>query len=128
MYSVKADVQKNRLYVTLEGFFEYQLMKECTDKTIEETKKLKRGFDVITDLSNFKPVGKQALAEVARGQAFFKQAGIRHGIRVESNSVFTMNQFDRLGKSVDYNPNVVKNVAEAERLLDSLTPLVPTNK
>jgi hypothetical protein len=119
LYSVKADVQKNRLYVTLEGFFEKELMKECTDKTIEETKKLKRGFDVITDLSNFKPVGKEALAEVARGQSFFKQAGIRHGIRVESTSALTTNQFDRLGKSVDYNPNVVKNVLEAERLLDS---------
>ena len=119
MFTVKADVQKNRLYVTLVGFFDYKLMKECTDKTVEEVNKLKPGFDVITDISEFKPVGQDTLDEVARGQAFFKKAGIRRGIRVEGQSKLTGGQFSRLGKTVDYNPNVVENLEAAEKLLDS---------
>ncbi|MHB8104110.1 MAG: hypothetical protein ACYDG5_01030 [Dehalococcoidales bacterium] len=119
MYTIKADVKKNRLYVTLVGFFQHELMKECTDKTIEEVKKLKPGFDVITDLSQFKPVGQDTLDEVARGQAFFKKSGIRHGIRVEGQSKLTSGQFNRAGKTVDYNPDIVASVEEAEKLLDS---------
>jgi hypothetical protein len=119
LYTIKADIEKNRLYVTLVGFFNQILMKECTDKTIEEAKKLKPGFDVITDLSQFKPVGQDAQDEIARGQAFFKQAGIKHGIRIEGSATLASSQFNRLGKTVDYNPNVVKNLEEAEKLLDS---------
>lgn len=119
MYTIRADAQKNRLYVTLVGFFNHDLMKECTDKTIEEVKKLKPGFDVITDISQFKPVGQDAVDEVARGQAFFKQAGIRHGIRIEGQATLTSGQFGRAAKTVDYNPNVVPDIAAAEKLLES---------
>jgi hypothetical protein len=119
MYTIRADVQKNRLYVTMVGFFQRDLMKECTDKTIEEVKKLKPGFDVITDITQFKPVGQDAIDEVARGQAFFKKAGIRHGIRIEGKSKLTSGQFGRAAKTVDYNPNVVEDLAAAEKLLES---------
>jgi len=119
LFTIKADVQKNRLYVTLVGFFDHKLMKECTDKTIEEAGKLKPGFDVITDLSEFKPVGQDAVEEIARGQAFFKKAGIRRGIRVEGQSKLTSGQFHRLGKTVDYNPDIVDSIEAAEKLLDS---------
>lgn len=119
MFTVKADVPKNRLYVTLEGFLHYPEMKACTDKTIEEAKKLKKGFDVITDLTNFNPVGQDAIDEVARGQAFFKESGIRHGIRIEGKAVLTNLQFNRTAKIANYNPNVVATLAEAEKLLDS---------
>jgi hypothetical protein len=119
LYTIKADVQKNRLYVILVGFFHYDEMKACTDKTIEAVKKLKPGFDVITDLSKFNPVGKDTLDEVARGQSFFKQSGIRHGIRVEGKAALANLQFSRTGKAVDYNPNIVATMEEAEKLLDS---------
>ena len=120
MYTVKANIPKNRLYVTMNGFFQYKEMKECTDKTIEESRKLKPGYDVITDISNFKAVGPEALAEVKRGQAYFRQSGIRHGIRVVGNANLAGGQFDRVGKTVAYLPETVKTVAEAEKILDSL--------
>lgn len=119
MYTVRADLKKNRLYVKLEGFFEYKEMKEATDKTIEETKKLKSGFDVITDISQFKAVGQDTLDEVKRGQAFFKKAGIRHGIRVQGKAALTGIQFSRIGKMVDYVPDTVETMAEAEKILNS---------
>jgi len=119
MYTVTADVKKNRLYVTLVGYFDYKQMKECTDKTIIELWKLKRGFDVITDISQFKPLGQDTLVEVERAQAQFKKSGIRHGIRVEGKAKLTSIQFSRIGKTVDYIPDTVETLAEAEKLLDS---------
>ena len=119
MYTIKADVQKNRLYVSLIGYFDSKSMKECTDKTIIELGKLKKGFDVITDISQFKPVGQDTLKEVERAQAHFKKFGIRHGIRVEGKAKLTSLQFNRIGKTVDYVPDTVETLAEAEKLLDS---------
>jgi hypothetical protein len=118
MFTVEADIQKNRLYSKMVGYFDYNEMKECTDKTISEVKKLKPGFDVITDLSEFKPVGQDTLDEVARGQAFLKKAGVRHAIRVEGKFKLTSMQFSRMGKSVDYVPDIVATREEAEKLLD----------
>jgi hypothetical protein len=119
MYTVRANVPKNRLYVTLVGFFHYEEMKECTDKTIEESQKLKPGFDVITDISRFKAVDQKTLEEVTRGQVYFKQSGVRHAIRVCGAAVLTGIQFARAGKAVNYVPATVATMADAERYLDA---------
>lgn len=119
MYTVTADIAKNRLYVKLVGYFEYKEMKEATDKTVTETAKLKPGFDVITDLSQFKPVGQDALDEVTRGQTHLNKAGKRYAIRVEGKSKLTSLQFSRMGKNVDYMPDIVASLEEAEKLLDA---------
>ena len=118
MFSVEADIQKNRLYCKMVGYFDYKEMKDCTDKTILEVKKLKPGFDVITDLSEFKPVGQDTVEEVARGQAYLKKAGVRYAIRVEGKSKLTSMQFSRMGKNTDYIPDIVASMEEAEKLLD----------
>jgi hypothetical protein len=106
------------LYVTLNGFFHYQEMKECTDKTIEESKKLQPGYDVITDISRFKAVDQKTLEEVKRGQEYFMQSGVRHAIRVCGGAVLTGIQFARSGKTVNYVPATVATIADAERYLD----------
>jgi len=119
MFTIRADVAKNRLYVKLVGFFDYNEMKASTDKTIEEVKKLKPGFDVINDVSEFKPANQDTLKEIERAQAFLKKAGVRHAIRVEGKAKLTNIQFSRIGKAVDYVAEVVENLEEAEKLLDS---------
>ena len=119
MYSVKADVAKNRLYITLEGFFKVEEMKACTDLTISESKKLKPGFDVITDVSQFKPADPETIKEIERAQAFFTASKIGRGVRVVGQKVTGGMQLSRTGKSVGYEPVTVATMAEAEKLLDS---------
>jgi uncharacterized membrane protein YdfJ with MMPL/SSD domain len=119
MFTIKADIQKNRLYVTLVGYFDYKEMKASTDKTIEEVRKLKRGYDLINDISQFKPASQDALKEVERAQSYLKKTGIRHGIRVEGKAKLSSIQFNRIGKTVDYLPDTVETIEEAEKLLDS---------
>ena len=119
MFNVRADVAKNRLYVKLVGFFDYKEMKEATDATIEGIKKLKPGYDVINDISEFKPVGQDTLKEVERGQIYFKKSGIRLGIRVEGKAKLANLQFSRIGKTVDYATESAETLEEAEKLLDA---------
>ncbi len=119
MYTIKVDEQKNRLYVTMVGFFKLEEMKKCTDDTIEAIKKLKRGYDVITDISQFKPAGPETVKEIERGQAYFKTSGVNRGIRVIGDSALPDMQFSRTGKIIGYTPNTTATVAEAERLLDN---------
>jgi hypothetical protein len=118
MYTIRANPRKNRLYVTLSGFFHYQEMKECTDKTIEESKKLKSGYDVITDISQFKPVGQKTLEEVKRGQEYFTKSGVRYAMRVRGAAILAATQFARTGKTMNYLPATVATIADAEMYLD----------
>ena len=119
MFIVRADLEKNRLYVKLVGFFDYDEMKASTDKSIEEARKLKPGFDVINDISEFKPASQNILHEIERAQAYLKKAGIRRGIRVQGKAKLTNIQFSRIGKAVDYIAEAVETLEEAEKLLDS---------
>lgn len=119
MYEFKIDTVKNRLYIKLEGFFTAEEMKECSDATIEAVKQLNPGYDVITDISQFSPVGVDALQEITRVQEYFKTSGVRHGVRIVGKSAVTGMQFKRIGKSVGFHSTNVATLAEAEKFLDS---------
>lgn len=123
MFTVRADTQKNRLYVKLVGFFEYQEMKEATDATIEGIGKLQPGYDIINDISEFKPVGQDTLKEIERGQVYFKKSGIRCGVRVEGKAKLSNYQFNRIGKAVEYEALAAATMEEAEKLLEEKTAL-----
>jgi hypothetical protein len=118
MQTLRVDKQKNRLYIVLSGFVDAEEMKANSDETIEVTKQLKPGFDVITDISNFKPTTPEATKHIERVQANFKAAGVRRGVRVVGESAITAMQFSRTGKHVGYESHNVATLAEAEKLLD----------
>ncbi len=94
-------------------------MKKCSDETIALAKKLKRGFDVITDISQFKPATPEATKEIERVQAFFKTSGVRHGVRVVGENVLSGMQFKRTGGIAGYVSSNVATLSEAEKLLES---------
>jgi hypothetical protein len=119
MYEFKINQVKNRLYITMKGFFQPDEMKRCADETIAAVKQLKPGYDVITDISHFSPVGSEALQEITRVQEYFRKSGVRHGVRVIGKRVLTKSQFQRLGKEAEYTPTEFVTLAEAESFLDS---------
>jgi hypothetical protein len=120
MYEIRLDYFKNRLYVTLNGVFHYEEMKTCTDKTIAEASKLQRGYDVISDISQFKVINAKTLAEFQRGQVFFRQTGVRHTIRVKANISLVSSQASLAGRLGGHAAMVASTVAEAEQYLDYL--------
>jgi hypothetical protein len=102
----------------LSGFFQDAEMGPIADKCIAETQKLKAGFDVINDISEFKPATPKGADEIKRAQLFVKQFGVRKVIRVVGEAVLTQAQFDRQSKSAGYAADTAPTVAAAEKMLD----------
>jgi hypothetical protein len=119
-WTMKADVARNRLYASLEGYFTADEMKRCADDTIEAAKKLRAGYCTITDISRCKPMPPEAAKDIERVQAYFRSSGARQGVRIVGTSVLSGMQFRRTGGSAEYNSVNMPSMEEAERFLDEL--------
>jgi hypothetical protein len=120
MYSIRVDLARNRLYVTLVGFFSLEEIKKCGDEAIEATKRLRHGYDVVTDITQFKAGTADVAADVERVQAHFRRSGARQGVRIVGSNVLSGMQFRRTGTSAEYNSVNVKSLEEAEKILNAL--------
>lgn len=123
MYEILPNRAKNRIYFRMEGFLGDEEVREVVDKMIEEIGKLQPGFDLINDLSSFKPVSPQGAKEIERMIEFSNQRNIRYVIRVTGPNVISRMQFDRINKMYG-SSNVTEYVQsreEAERRLDELS-------
>lgn len=119
MTKLKIDASKNRLYVTMAGFFSVEDMKKWSDETIAMAKKLKPGFDVLIDISQFKPTSPEGTKEIERVQVFFKSSGVRLGAQVVGENVLSGLQFKRMSVISGFDPANVATLVDAEKLLDS---------
>jgi hypothetical protein len=119
MFKVHAETGRNRLYLTLSGFFTAEESKACGDQTVAATAKLKAGYDVITDISNFKPGTQEVAKDIERVQAHFKSTGARRGVRVVGGNAASSMQFARLATQAGFTSCNVATMDEAEKLLDA---------
>jgi hypothetical protein len=120
-YKVRVDPARNRLYVTLEGFFTLAEIKRCGDETIEATKKLRPGYCVVTDITQYKAGLPEVAQDIERVQAHFRNSGARQGVRIVGANMLSGMQFRRTGGKAEYNSENFPSLAEAEKFLDSLT-------
>jgi hypothetical protein len=117
MFQVESDIAKNRLYVRLVGYFEEQDLKAASDAVITEAKKLRTGFDMISDIAQLKPTNANGLKELQRVQQFLKLRGLRRMVRVVG-IVISQVQVERTGTEAGYEGEHAHSRAEAEALLD----------
>ncbi|MEW6515464.1 MAG: hypothetical protein AB1439_00980 [candidate division FCPU426 bacterium] len=120
-YDIRADIDKNRLYITFKGFFPENLTVEIADKTIAEATKLKPGFVIINDITQTLPTSGRGAEQIQRVQEFMRQQGVRRVIRiVDPKNVLARVQFERTGKDAGYTipVDVVGSLEEALRLLE----------
>jgi multidrug efflux pump subunit AcrB len=115
MYLANADSNKNRLYIKLSGNMNQDEVKKAADSVIAEAKKLKKGFSVINDISEFKPTSQDATTELQRAQEYLKMAGVTKIIRVVNDAKIANMQLNRTG---GYKADTVCSLEEAEKLLD----------
>ncbi len=117
-YKIWADVPKNRLYLILKGFIHDEMVKAAADLTIEEAKKLQPGFDVINDISEFKPASQGGADQIKRAQAFLGGRGVKRVIRiVKPENTTTKLQFARSSKDF-YKADTADSIEDAESILD----------
>jgi hypothetical protein len=117
-YDIHADVDKNRLYVVLDGFFTDEQLAEAVNKTFQEIDKLQHGFDIITDISKFKPASTEGAQDIARGQEYAKKQGANRIIRVTGEAVISGMQFQRMERQTHTHADTAASIYEAEKMLD----------
>jgi len=118
MHTIRIDTIRNRLYVTLVGYFSLEEIKKCGDETIEATNQLRPGYDVVTDITQYKAGPPEVAKDIERVQAHFRKSGARLGVRIVGGNVLSGMQFRRAGTHVGYRSVNVINLEEAEKLLN----------
>lgn len=118
---IRISLTKNRLYVRMIDVLQESESADAANRVIAEMLKLRPGFDVITDITTFKPSSAKALADIMRTQKAYRDHGIRRLVRIIGRDVIAKMQARRTGQeAAALDADYVHSLEEAERLLDSL--------
>lgn len=118
---VRVDLAKNRLYITISGFFRQADVPGSMQKLENALTEVQPGFDTVTDLSSFVPGAPGASDALAMGGVMIKERGRRRGVRITGGVMAGLLQFQRLLKGVfdEENTRYAKSLAEADSILDN---------
>jgi hypothetical protein len=122
-YRYRTDLDKNRLYIRLTGFFKERdvpVMLEDLEQALDD---LHPDFDVVVDLSHFKPASPSTARFIREGAELIKARGRRHAVRITGGIVTGVLQFTQVLRGVfsDDTVSYVKTMEEAEAILNRLT-------
>lgn len=119
-YEIDADVLANRLSIDLTGRMSADEISEAADVTVEKAEALDEGFDIVNDLSGFKPPSPEAAKPIKRAQGELEEMGVERVVRVtdEETSQVVINAFERRSRDVGYSGETADSVAEAEEMLE----------
>lgn len=119
-FKIKTDLEKNRLYLVLKGYFSEADVKKAADETIAAVGKLSNGFDVVNDISEFVPASQEATSEIKRAQEFIMNHGVNRVVRITNDAnMLAKAQFSRKSREVGYDAMAFQTIADAEAYLDN---------
>ncbi|MBW1810031.1 MAG: hypothetical protein JRJ87_17675 [Deltaproteobacteria bacterium] len=118
LYNITADIPKNRLYLTFEGSFSDDEAKLVFKETLKEANKLRAGFDVINDISEFQPATIEGTKVIQAAQEVLVKLGVNRVVRVVGKSIIGQMQFRRTFKTFGKVAQTAATVEEAEKMLD----------
>lgn len=120
MFEISADRATNRLYIDITGTVDREEMEEAADKTLSEAETLREGFDIINDLSGFRPPSPEAAKPIKVAQGELQEMGLSRAVRVidDDTSPVVVNAFERRSQDVGYSGEQADSVAAAETLLE----------
>jgi hypothetical protein len=117
-YDVRTDRSANRLYLRLEGHMDEAQTKRAADAVIDAMADLEPGWEMVNDISDFKPATQDATSHIERGKQAAAENDVGAIVRIVDNVTGKL-QFNRVGKDVQsYEVTEAESVEEAERLLD----------
>jgi hypothetical protein len=118
-HTLKVDEERNRLYLTLTGLMTDDETRIAADACIEAVKKLRPGFHIINDISQFRPLTKEGVTHVKRAGEFCAKSGMKATVRVVGISPTVHQQFQRAARESGYTAYTAQSVEEAEAMLDA---------
>ena len=119
MHAVKVDMEKNRLYITLGTFEGDDEMLELALKMRDATNQLQKGFNVITDLRDYKVMGKKFEDAMQGIQMFLVDSGLGTVVRVVRKfGAWGHMQLDKGAMNIGYHAEYVNTLEEALAIID----------
>lgn len=120
-YDLSADPVKNRIYLTLFGFWPNQsVVPDYINDVIKSTQHIKGGFTILTDLRKFKTVPPEVGALHQQAQTILVKAGLdRTAEVVPEEMVIEKITLDRYSKSTGMKKMTFHDVDEAIKWLDA---------
>ncbi len=118
MHIVKINSEKNRLYVTIDGFMSRQEAKKLladVDKALEQ---LTYGFDVISDVSNFDVSSELGAGELTRLQQAMQNQCLNRFIRVTGDQYVAKRFFENAAIDIGIIAESANSLVEAEQMLE----------
>lgn len=117
--SIRSDTVENRLYIDLEGRLDVDEIADGAEQAVSAAEELAEGYDIITDLSGFKPPSPDAMKPIKEAQAELKEMGLDRVVRVidEDTSEIVGLSFNRRSKDVGYTGERAETVEEAKEML-----------
>ena len=119
IYDIYATSEKNRIYMKLKGFFRDEQVKEAADKFLSELEKLQPNFDIINDISEFRPATQSGAQIIKETQIKVAKKGIKRLVRVVDKRVMGLLQFKTNSKEAGYDGISVNSLDEAIKYLES---------
>lgn len=122
MYQSRTDIEKNRLYVTLKGRIASEESRQAANQVMTDLKRLKPGFDVITDISEFEPATQKEVDMLIEVHRVLIEKGVQRIARVigsELKATVGKIQFERASKLTKVVAQNFNSVEDADRYLDS---------
>jgi hypothetical protein len=74
-FQIYANVEQNRLYLSLHGHLTGEVTTAATHRTLSEASKLQPGFDVITDVTEFTPGSLQDAKQIMLAKTLLQEKG-----------------------------------------------------
>lgn len=121
MYQSRADIEQNRLHVTLKGRIASKESEQAASQVIADLKKLSPGFDVVTDISEFEPATQKEVDILIQVHKILLKSGVNRIARVigsEIKATVGKIQFERASKLTKIVAKNFNSVADADRYLD----------
>ncbi len=120
MIQIRKDVSKNRVYIKLKGFFQDEDVKSACEQILTAVKGMTPGFDIVNDISEFKPASSKATEYIAHLQEEVGKLQVGKVVRIVGNNVLGKTQLVRTSqKVVGYRAYNVAAMQDALNLLDS---------
>jgi hypothetical protein len=121
MYQSRADIDQNRLYVTLKGRIASKESEQAASQVIADLKKLKSGFDVVTDISEFEPATQKEVDMLIQVHKILIESGVNRIARVVGSGIkATVGkiQFERASKLTTVVAENFDSIEDADCYLD----------
>lgn len=119
MHSIRADVDKNRLYVKIGKIEDEADMQSLVDKVKSECAKLADGFTCLTDLRGYEYQGEVFEKYIKELQQACLARGMSKVVRVHRwSGLLGHMEFENVSLDVGYSGRNVTSIQEAERILD----------